>query len=78
MGLVAATAGATRGDGKEERNSDSGASFHISHTQVGVTAYKKASAGTTVEVAGGIILTVDGFGKVEADLDQSGSTPKQR
>ena len=34
MGLVAATIGEARGDGKEEWDSDSGASFHImSHTQ---------------------------------------------
>ena len=39
--LVAATVGAAYGDGKEQWDSDSGASFHISHTQVGLIAYKK-------------------------------------
>ena len=34
-----------------------------------MTAYKKAPAGTTVEVAGGTILPVDGFGVVEVSLD---------
>ena len=64
VGWVAATAGAARGDGKEEWNSDSGASFHMSHTQAGMTAYKKAPAGTTVEVADGTILPVDGLGRL--------------
>ena len=77
VGLVAATVGAARGDGKEERTSDSGASFHMSHTQVGMTAYKKAPAGTTVEIADRTILPVDGFGTVEVDLDQPGTTPQQ-
>ena len=48
----------------------------LSHTQVGMSAYKKAPAGTTVEVADGTILPVDGFGAVEADLDQRGTTTK--
>ena len=76
VGLVAASTGAARGDGKEECNSDSGASFHMSHTQAGITAYKKAPAGTTVEVADGTTLPVDGFGTVEVDLDQPGTTTK--
>ena len=50
---------------KEEWDSDSGAS-----------AYKKAPAGTTVEVPDGTILPVDGFGRVEVDLDQPGTTTK--
>ena len=69
VGLVATTTGAARGDGKEEWDSDSGASFHMSHTQTGTTVYTKAPTGTTVEVADGTILPVDGFGTVEADLD---------
>ena len=73
VGLVAATIGAAREDGKEECDLDSGASFH---TQNGMTAYKRAPAGTTVEVADGTILPVDGFGTVEADLDQPGTTTK--
>ena len=75
-GLVAATIGAARGDGKEEWDSDSGASFLMSHTQAGMTAYKKAPAGTTVEFADGTILPVGGFGTVEGDLDQPGTTTK--
>ena len=51
-------------------------SFHTSHTQDGMTAYKKAPAGTTVEVDDGPILPVDGFGTVEVDLDQPGTTTK--
>ena len=42
---VVATIGAARRDSKEERDSDSGASFHMSHTQAGKTAYKTAPAG---------------------------------
>ena len=41
-----------------------------------MTAYKKAPAGTTVEVANGIILPVDGFGTIKVDLDQLGTTTK--
>ena len=74
--LVAVTIGAARGDGKEGWDLDSGASFHTSHTRVGINAYKKAPAGTTVEVADGTILPVDGFGAVEVDLDQPGTTTK--
>ena len=39
-------------------------------------AYKKAPAGTTVEVADGTILPMDGFGTVKVDLDQPGTTTK--
>ena len=39
------------------------------HTQAGMTAYKKVPAGTTIEVADGTSLPVDGFGTVEVDLD---------
>ena len=46
------------------------------HTQAGMTADKKAPAVTTVEVADGIILPVDGFGTVEVDLNQLGTTTK--
>ena len=41
-----------------------------------MTAYKKAPAGTTVKVGDGTILSVDGFGTVEVDLNQSGTTTK--
>ena len=41
-----------------------------------MTAYKKVSAGTTVEVADGTILPVDRFGTLEVDLDQPGTTTK--
>ena len=42
--------GAARGDRNEEWESDSGA---------GMSGYKKASPGTTVEIADGSILPVD-------------------
>ena len=74
--LVAATTGVAREDGKDGRDSDSGASFHTAYTQAGITAYKKAPAGTTVEVADWIILIVDGLGTVEVDLDQPETTTK--
>ena len=48
----------------------------MSHTQARVTAYKKAPPGTTVEVTDGTILPVDGFGTIEVDLDQPGTTTK--
>ena len=46
------------------------------HTQAGMTAYKKAPAETTVEVADGTILLIDGFGTLEVSLDQPGTTTK--
>ena len=73
---VAAMVGAARSDRKEEWESDSGATFHMSHTRAGVSAYKKASTGTNVEIADGNILPVDGFGRIEVDLDQPGRTTK--
>ena len=73
---VAAMVGAARGDRKEEWESDSGATFHMSHTRAGMSAYKKASPGTNVEIADGNILPVDGFGRIEVDLDQPGHTTK--
>ena len=76
VGLVAATIGAARGDRNEEWDSDFGASFYVPHTQTGMTAYKKAPEGTTVEVADGTIFPVDRFGTVEVDLDQPGTTTK--
>ena len=68
--------GAARGDRKEEWESDSVATFHMSHTRAGMPAHKKASSGTTVEIADGNILPVDGFGRIEVDLDQPGHTTK--
>ena len=76
VGLVAATTGVARGDGKEECDSGSGASFLMSHTQAGITASKRAPAGTTVDVAEGTILPIDGFGTIKVDLDQPGTTTK--
>ena len=73
---VAAMVGAARGDRKEEWESDSGATFHMSHTRAGMSAYKKASPGTNVEIVDGNILPVDGFGRIEVDLDQPGHTTK--
>ena len=73
---VAAMMGAARSDRKEEWESDSGATFHMSHTRAGLSAYKKASPGTDVEIADGNILPVDGFGRPEVDLDQPGNTTK--
>ena len=48
----------------------------MSHTRGGMSAYKKASPGTTVEIADGNILPVDGFGRIEVDLDHPGHTTK--
>ena len=48
----------------------------MSHTRAGVTAYKKASPGMTVDVADGTILQVDGFGTIEVDLNRPDSTNK--
>ena len=53
---VAAMVGAARSDREEEWESGSGATFHISHTRAGMSAYKKASPGTNVEIADGNIL----------------------
>ena len=74
--VVAAMVGEARGDRKEEWESDSGAIFHMSHTLAGMSAYKKASPGTTVEIADGNIVPVDGFGRIEGDLGQSGHPTK--
>ena len=77
VGLVAAMIGVARGDGKDEWDSNSGESFHMPHTQAGMIVYKKTPAGTTVEVADGTILPVDGFGTVEVDLDRRVLQPGQ-
>ena len=76
VGLMAAIVGEAHGEDKEKSDSDSDAIFHMSHTRTGMIAYRKASPGTTVEVAYGTILPVDGFGRVEMDLDQPGTTTK--
>ena len=73
---VAAMVGTARGDRKDEWESDSGSTFHMSHTRAGMYAYKKASPGTNAGIADGNILTVDGFGRIEEDLDQPGHTTK--
>ena len=49
---------------------------YIYHAQAGMTIYEKAPVGTTVEVADGTMLPIDGFGTVEVDLDQPGTTSK--
>ena len=74
VGLVAATIGAAREDDKEEWDSDSGTSFYMSYTPAVTTVYKKAPPGTSVEDTDGTSLPVDGFGEVEVDLDQPGTT----
>ena len=48
----------------------------MSHTHTGISAYKKASPGTTIEIADGNILPVDGFGRTEVDLGQPSHTTK--
>ena len=73
---VATMVGAARSDRKDESKSDSGATFHMSHTRAGMSAYKKTSPRTNVEIADGNILPVDGFGRIEVDLDQPGHTTK--
>ena len=73
---VAAMVRAARGDRKEEWESDSGAISHMSHTRAGMSSYKKASPGANVEIDDGNILPVDGFGRIEVDLDQPGHTTK--
>ena len=73
---MTAMVGAARSDKKEDWKSDSGATFHMSHTRVGMSAYKKTSPGMNVEIADGNILPVDGFGRIEVDLDQPGHTTK--
>ena len=48
----------------------------MSHTRAGISAYKKASPGRTVEIIDVNILPVDGFGRIEVDLDQPSRTTK--
>ena len=48
----------------------------MSHTSAVITVYKKVPPGTIVEDTDGISLPVDGFGQVEVDLDQPGTTTK--
>ena len=45
-------------------------------TRAGMSASKKASPGTNVDIADGNILPVDGFGRIEVDLDQPWPTTK--
>ena len=66
---VAAMVGEAHGDRKEEWESNSSPTFPMSHTRAGMSTYKKASPGTTVEIADGNILPVDRFGRIEVDLD---------
>ena len=71
---VAAMGGAARCNREEKWESDSAATFHMSHIRAGMSSYNKASPRTTVEIADGNILPVDGFGRMEVDLDQPGHT----
>ena len=48
---------------------------HVAHPRRNVCLYKGV-AGTTVEIDDGNILPVDGFGRIEVDLDQPGHTTK--
>ena len=48
----------------------------MSYARAGMTAYKKTSPGTTVEVADGNILSVDGFRTLQIDPDQPRHTTK--
>ena len=48
----------------------------MSHTRAVMSANKNVSPGTTVAIADGNILPVDGFGRIEVDLDQPGHTTK--
>ena len=73
---MASMVGAVHRDGKEELESDFGATFHIAHTRAGMAPYKKTSPGTTVEVADRTILSVYEFGTIEVDPDQPGSITK--
>lgn len=75
-GEIAAMVGTARSDRKEKWESDSGVTFHVSHTRHGMLNYNKASPGTTVEVADGYDLPVDGFRRIEVDLDLPRSTTR--
>ena len=77
VGLMVAIVGAAHGDGKEERDSNYGATFHMSYIHAEMTVYEKASSGTTVEVADGTILPVEGFGIIVVDLDHLDNMTKQ-
>ena len=67
VGPMAAMKGAARGGSP---------AFHVSHTRAGMATYKKASPRTTVEVADGNILLVEGFGTTKVDLDETSNTTK--
>ena len=57
---------------EKERGTGIGFRYDISH----VSFTCQAPARTTVEVANGTILPVNGFGTIEVDLDQPGTTTK--
>ena len=73
---MAVMMGAAHRGNKEKWKADSDPIFHLSHSCTRMTAYKKVSPGTTVEVANENILPVDGFGTSKVDLDQSSNTTK--
>ena len=76
-GPTVAMIGVASGDRKEDWKSDSSTIFHMTHTRTGMITNKKPPAGTNVEVANGTILPVDGYGIIEVNLNQPGTTTKQ-
>ena len=75
VGPMAAIIGVTRGGSEEERESDSGATFHMPHTHAGMEVCKKASPRTAVEVADGSILPANGFGTTYLLDNRGGPEP---
>ena len=73
---IAAMMRAARRGSKEKFESESTKTFYRSNTRAGMAAYKKPSPETTVEVADGKILPVDGFGTIVLNLGQLGDTTK--
>ena len=61
---------------KRNGNKKSEATFHMSHSRARMTAYMKASPGTTVKVANRTILPLDVFRATEVGLDQPDTTTK--
>lgn len=73
---MTAMVGAARGDMKEEWELDSVATLHMPHVRTGMSDYKKAFPETTVDIANGNVLPLDGFGRIEVDLGQPRHTTK--
>ena len=74
LGPMAAMIGKAHSGIKEKWESGFDATFHMSHTRAGMSIYKKALPGTTVEVVDGNTLPVEGYEAIDVDLDQPGST----